>query len=259
MRGYTDETAHTTGFEPDFIAELARAVAVPVIAEGRIATPAEARAAIESGAWAVIVGTAITRPAAIAREFAAAIETARRAPHGDILGIDLGGTNTKFGVVTADGRLARRGLRPTPAGGGAVLLAHLKSRRGTTRRSARAAGLAASRAGHRHRRLGRSAYRPRGLRHRKPARLDGHPHRRGAPGRGWLCPSRSKMTPTPWLRPKATSAPRADAATSSASRWAPASAAAATSAAASTAARISSPTRWDTFPWCSTDCLAPAA
>lgn len=141
MRGYTDETLHITAFEPGFIAELTRAVSVPVIAEGRIGTPGEARAAIEAGAWAVIVGTAITRPSAITRLFAAAIGAAK-SPEGDILGIDLGGTNTKYGVVTADGRLVREGFVPTPAGGGAVLLAHLKSVARTLAGDARAAGLA---------------------------------------------------------------------------------------------------------------------
>jgi glucokinase len=141
MRGYTDETAHTTGFEPGFIEELVRAVAIPVIAEGRIAAPAEARAAIECGAWAVIVGTAITRPAAVARKFAAAIESARPL-RGEVLGIDMGGTNTKFGVITADGRLLLGGFVPTPSGGGPVLLAHLKSVAIMLHEKARAAGLA---------------------------------------------------------------------------------------------------------------------
>jgi glucokinase len=141
MRGYTDETAHTTGFEPGFIEELVHAVAVPVIAEGRIETPAEARAAIRSGAWAVIVGTAITRPAAIARKFAAAIESASW-PLGDVLGIDMGGTNTKYGVITADGRLLAEGFVPTPSGGGAALLAHLKSVAAMLLERACAAGLA---------------------------------------------------------------------------------------------------------------------
>jgi predicted NBD/HSP70 family sugar kinase/putative N-acetylmannosamine-6-phosphate epimerase len=141
MRGYTDETAHTTGFEPGFIEELVRAVTIPVIAEGRIGTPEEARAAIESGAWAVIVGTSITRPAAIARQFAAAIESARPL-RGDVLGIDMGGTNTKFGVITADSRLLLEGFVPTPSGGGPVLLAHLKSVAIMLRDRARAVGLA---------------------------------------------------------------------------------------------------------------------
>ncbi len=125
MRGYTDDTAHVTRFEPDFIAALTRAVRVPVIAEGRIQEPEEARAALDAGAWAVIVGTAITRPGEITRHFAAALAPA--APAGDILGIDLGGTNTKFGVITSAGTLALEGTAPTPAGGRQVLLDHLKS------------------------------------------------------------------------------------------------------------------------------------
>ena len=44
MRGYTVETEQFRRFEPDFIAALCRAVAVPVIAEGRIWEPEEARA-----------------------------------------------------------------------------------------------------------------------------------------------------------------------------------------------------------------------
>ena len=126
MRGYTEETAHVTAFEPGFIAQLRHAVSVPVIAEGRIGTPAEARAAIQNGAWAVIVGTAITRPTTITRRFAAAIESARPL-NGALLGIDLGGTNTKYGAVDAEGRLLQEGFLSTPTGGGGVLLEHLKS------------------------------------------------------------------------------------------------------------------------------------
>ncbi|MBL8212930.1 MAG: putative N-acetylmannosamine-6-phosphate 2-epimerase [Bryobacterales bacterium] len=126
MHGYTDETAHTTGFDPGLIAVLRQAVPVPVIAEGRIHRPEQAAAAMQAGAWAVIVGTAITRPEVITRGFVEAVERAGRGSAGDVLGIDMGGTNTKYGVVTADGALRGQGFVPTPGGGGAALLAHLK-------------------------------------------------------------------------------------------------------------------------------------
>lgn len=42
----------------------------PVVCEGRVHTPADARAAIEAGAWAVVVGTAITHPTSITSWFA---------------------------------------------------------------------------------------------------------------------------------------------------------------------------------------------
>ena len=61
--------------EPDFelLAALIREVHVPVIAEGRIATPAQAARALEIGAWAVCVGTAITRPRRITAGFVSAM------------------------------------------------------------------------------------------------------------------------------------------------------------------------------------------
>lgn len=76
MRGYTDDTAHIPVFDLPFIEELARRSPVPLIAEGRIDTPEQARAALEAGAYSVIVGSAITRPMTIARRFADAIASA---------------------------------------------------------------------------------------------------------------------------------------------------------------------------------------
>jgi putative N-acetylmannosamine-6-phosphate epimerase len=70
MRGYTEETNDSQTFEPEFIAALVRVLEVPVVAEGRIAHSAQAAQAIGSGAFAVIVGTAITRPDKISEGFA---------------------------------------------------------------------------------------------------------------------------------------------------------------------------------------------
>ncbi|CEY20289.1 N-acetylmannosamine-6-phosphate 2-epimerase [Streptococcus pneumoniae] len=42
---------------------------VPVIAEGRISTPEQARKMLDLGAYAVVVGGAITRPLEIAKKF----------------------------------------------------------------------------------------------------------------------------------------------------------------------------------------------
>jgi N-acylglucosamine-6-phosphate 2-epimerase len=47
---------------------------VPVICEGHVHTPADAVAAMEAGAWAVVVGTAITHPTSLTSWFATAIE-----------------------------------------------------------------------------------------------------------------------------------------------------------------------------------------
>ncbi|MGH3659448.1 MAG: N-acetylmannosamine-6-phosphate 2-epimerase, partial [Micromonosporaceae bacterium] len=57
------------------VARLAGTLRVPVIAEGRIATPEQAREAIDRGAYAVVVGGAITRPSDLTAQFARALET----------------------------------------------------------------------------------------------------------------------------------------------------------------------------------------
>ena len=46
----------------------------PVICEGRVHTPADARLALDAGAWAVVAGTGITHPTSITSWFKAALE-----------------------------------------------------------------------------------------------------------------------------------------------------------------------------------------
>ncbi len=128
MRGYTDDTAHLQSFDPQFIAQLVSAIRVPVIAEGHIDSPQLARQALRAGAFAVVVGSAITRPQLVTQGFAQAAdeEFAKRSGQIVILGIDMGGTNTKFGLVRSDGKLLWQETVPTPAmAGRAVLLDHL--------------------------------------------------------------------------------------------------------------------------------------
>lgn len=61
--------------EPDFqiIDDLRKKVAIPIICEGRVNTPDKARQAIEHGAHAVVVGTAITNPQKITELFSARV------------------------------------------------------------------------------------------------------------------------------------------------------------------------------------------
>lgn len=75
MNGYTPATAHCKG-EPNYelVAQMVEALPCPVIAEGRVHTPEQARRMLEIGAWAVVVGGAITRPLEIASRFMAAVK-----------------------------------------------------------------------------------------------------------------------------------------------------------------------------------------
>ncbi|GAA2828694.1 N-acetylmannosamine-6-phosphate 2-epimerase [Kribbella solani] len=70
LAGYTGERPVSRGPDLELLAELVANVAVPVIAEGRIRNPDDALACRDAGAYAVVVGTAITHPTRITRTFA---------------------------------------------------------------------------------------------------------------------------------------------------------------------------------------------
>jgi N-acylglucosamine-6-phosphate 2-epimerase len=69
LSGYTADSP--TQETPDFelLQSLAINLTIPVVAEGRIATPEQAARAITLGAFAVVVGSAITRPQWITAQF----------------------------------------------------------------------------------------------------------------------------------------------------------------------------------------------
>ena len=75
LAGYTGERPRTDGPDLELLRELAGLDlgGRPIIAEGRIHTPAQGRAALDAGAFAVVVGTAITHPATITGWFADAL------------------------------------------------------------------------------------------------------------------------------------------------------------------------------------------
>jgi N-acylglucosamine-6-phosphate 2-epimerase len=72
LSGYTPETEARKALGPDIalIEALAKAVSVPIVAEGRFEQPEQMEVAFAAGAHAVVVGTAITNPREITRRFA---------------------------------------------------------------------------------------------------------------------------------------------------------------------------------------------
>lgn len=116
LNGYTEETKGNHGFNWEMLATLVERVGRPIIAEGHISTPVEARRAIQCGAWSVVVGSAITRPGVITTRFVKAMAPAlRRMP---AIGVDIGGTSVKAGLVDREGRVTLLERVPTHAGGG---------------------------------------------------------------------------------------------------------------------------------------------
>ncbi len=73
LAGYTAYTTPQPGPDYDLLRALVTQLAVPVISEGRIRTPDEARLALATGALCVVVGSAITRPQWITAQFVAGL------------------------------------------------------------------------------------------------------------------------------------------------------------------------------------------
>ncbi|MED4017855.1 N-acetylmannosamine-6-phosphate 2-epimerase [Sutcliffiella cohnii] len=79
LSSYTPYTKDRMIPDLPLLEELAKKATIPVIAEGNISTPEEAAKALELGAFAVVVGSAITRPQIITKQFYVAVrETAEK-------------------------------------------------------------------------------------------------------------------------------------------------------------------------------------
>jgi putative N-acetylmannosamine-6-phosphate epimerase len=72
LAGYTAARPRTDGPDLTLVRDLVACVDVPVVCEGRIRHPGDVAAAFAAGAFAVVVGTAITNPIAITQTFARA-------------------------------------------------------------------------------------------------------------------------------------------------------------------------------------------
>ncbi len=75
LSGYTKETRFKVNGGPDFelLSQLGEETEVPIIMEGRIWDPEDVKEAFDLGAFAVVIGTAITRPQMITKRFVSAV------------------------------------------------------------------------------------------------------------------------------------------------------------------------------------------
>lgn len=73
LSGYTPYTSLNNGPDFELIKKLSKDVPIPVIAEGMIEKPEDAVKCLKLGAFAIVVGGAITRPQLIAKKFVDAI------------------------------------------------------------------------------------------------------------------------------------------------------------------------------------------
>lgn len=70
LSGYTSYSPQLTGPDVELVRNLSRELEIPVFAEGRINVPEDIKTVMEAGAYAPIVGSAITRPQLITAKFA---------------------------------------------------------------------------------------------------------------------------------------------------------------------------------------------
>ena len=69
LSGYTAYSPQQDGPDLDLVEKLAAELDIPLIAEGRLHSPEQAQQALTAGAFAVVVGGAITRPQQITARF----------------------------------------------------------------------------------------------------------------------------------------------------------------------------------------------
>ncbi len=124
LSGYTAASEGQPMPNLALVAELASQLDVPIIAEGGISTPEEARAALVAGAYAVVVGSMITRPHLITERFVSALKPKVGIEH--VAVIDIGGTKISFGVVDPHGKVLKKGRIKTPVNeGGKQILSQI--------------------------------------------------------------------------------------------------------------------------------------
>jgi glucokinase-like ROK family protein len=116
LNGYTESTRQNHGFSWTLLRQMAQQLHVPIMAEGHVSTPEEARRAIDGGAWCVIVGSSITRPGEIATKYVHALE--QPASTTPAVGVDIGGTSIKAGLVQRNGEVCFSAQVPTEAAKG---------------------------------------------------------------------------------------------------------------------------------------------
>ncbi len=79
LSGYTENTKHIV--KPDFelVERLAKKLSIPVICEGRLSSAEDVKRAFDCGAFAVVIGNAITGVDNLVRKFAAALPANNKA------------------------------------------------------------------------------------------------------------------------------------------------------------------------------------
>jgi len=113
LSGYDDYTLYPPSEGIQLIRDLCRAVDVPIIAEGGISTPKDARAVLIAGATSVVVGSMITRPHMITERFTATVQANYESVPVAVL--DIGGTKIAGAIITGRDQIVAEARADTPS------------------------------------------------------------------------------------------------------------------------------------------------
>ena len=105
LSGYTSYSPHITGPDFNLVHRLSQAVKVPVICEGRISSPEHARKLLHLGVHAIVVGSMITRPMWITKQYADVMKQTVRSLTSTAFALDIGGTKIAAAIVSPSGAL----------------------------------------------------------------------------------------------------------------------------------------------------------
>lgn len=113
LSSYTHYTLNRPKPDLDLISDIIKITNIPVLAEGNYHQPDQIREAILRGAYAVIVGGAITRPQQITQTFLKAIDDFTDQEIYAI-GIDIGATNLRSVLTDRFGKIMQQNVQKTP-------------------------------------------------------------------------------------------------------------------------------------------------
>lgn len=104
LSGYTEASSgRGPGPDLELVRWAARHTSIPVLAEGRMTEPWQARAALLSGASGVVIGGSINDPVKQTMRFSSAMKPVRSA----VGAVDIGGTWLRCAIVSPSGEILR--------------------------------------------------------------------------------------------------------------------------------------------------------
>ena len=106
LSGYTDYSKNRPTPDIELVREISENIQVPVIAEGNYTQPEQAFEAFVAGAFAVVIGGAITRPQQTTKRFVS-VTKGLLSSEKEAIGIDVGGTHTRGGLIRSNGSVIR--------------------------------------------------------------------------------------------------------------------------------------------------------